>query len=1021
MFVVSRHTYQNAALVAFIREAVAHGRPWLVLYNEAQDVSLAKAHLDKLTRDVGQPPLARYWSPHDASVEAGTKPLRPLPLEGAPPLDALLCDAVLGADLRRRAREASLREAHEELRAVQAAAVAGAAEPARLRARLRDALFTTGAQAALHAVPADILVEAFREELDARSRLHRWVRTPFRGLATAVSAVGRRVRRSFTGEPQRDAADPHREADRVLRDGLARTLESLAPELAAWTGDATGRRLLERAVGEETQRALQAPGPLVVADAPKDRDALHAFCRELVRAELPGGFAEGALQTVATLVYSVPAGAAAVVTVASGGFGQDAAVWAGTLLSTPLMERFVDALGTGIRRNVSLAWAEQHGRTLAQALEARFFRPLLSHLDGQVQEASAMAARLQAAAEAIAQRGRPVRQDVPHLVELALGLPALAGEAQGLRHLARDAARMAELDSQPLRVALVGSTGAGKSTLLNALAGATLAEEGTERPTSREAVAYAPQGVGARPPPAAGGPRGALPGRRGRWLGRANSRGHAGLKQPRCQPRRGGLAGAGGGGRGGGGAAPGQRGRGPAQRGAPPLRQTAGPPPRPQPRRLTGARGARHTLRPGRAGGGGGLGRTGPTARLRGERRSGTRRPRRGGLAGAVGGPPPLRLGGGGQRRPRPKCRGASRAFSASAWPRASGPRRPWRAASTRRWRKGWPRAHQALLEDFRARLALASAQLLWRVRRAAAARLRGPAAWGLRLSALSGGSLLGGTLLARASLPAGLLVAASGAVLDEVQSRTRARATRARMAGGDEPLLEAQARAALASARTAAQASGVEPAAVGLPEAEAWAAQLEHVRAAAYRDVEGFGVELAVARWWRWARVLLWPLVQLPLLVLAGDVAFRTVRAYLFGPLLEGRFYVNAAGLGPPPRGRGRPPRQPLPRRSGRGRTPRRRAPLPGGPRGRGGLAAHHTSARPWPSHALPPRPWLKKAAGARPLAWAPRLRVRAAAQARGRPTFSAPCLGGVQPGALALHRFGGGGEAFGLRPAGR
>ena len=38
VFVVSRHTYQNAALVAFIREAVAHGRPWLVLYNEAQDV-----------------------------------------------------------------------------------------------------------------------------------------------------------------------------------------------------------------------------------------------------------------------------------------------------------------------------------------------------------------------------------------------------------------------------------------------------------------------------------------------------------------------------------------------------------------------------------------------------------------------------------------------------------------------------------------------------------------------------------------------------------------------------------------------------------------------------------------------------------------------------------------------------------------------------------------------------------------------------------------------------------------------
>ena len=401
VFVVSRHTYQNAALVDFIREAVAHGRPWLALYNEAPEKALARAHLDKLSKDVGQPPLARYWSPHDANVEAGTAPLRPEPLDGGPGLAALLSDRNQGAQLRRRARQASLRTALDELHSVHRAVLARATEPARLSARLRDALFTAGAQAALHAVPADILVEAFREELDARSRLHRWVRTPFRGLATAVSALGRRMRRSFTGAPADAPADPTHEADAVLRDGLGRTVESLAPELAAWTGDAAGRRLLETALGEETLRALRAPGLLVPADAPADREALHAFCRELVRKELPGGFAEGALQTVATLVYSVPAGAAAVVTVASGGFGQDAAVWAGTLLSTPLMERFVDTLGAGIRKNVSAAWAQQHGRTLAQALEARFFRPLLSHLDGQVAEASAMAARLQTAADAI--------------------------------------------------------------------------------------------------------------------------------------------------------------------------------------------------------------------------------------------------------------------------------------------------------------------------------------------------------------------------------------------------------------------------------------------------------------------------------------------------------------------------------------------------------------------------------------------------------------------------------------------
>jgi len=402
VFVVSRHTYQNAALVGFIREAVAHGRPWLVLYNEAPDAALARAHLEKLQQDVGQPPLARFFSPHDAAVEAGTAPLRPQALDGGPALGALLADPVLGTRLRQQARKASLQQARAELEDVRQAVLAGAAEPARLRSRLRDALFSTGAQAALHAVPADILVDAFREELDARSRLHRWVRTPFRGLATVVSAFGRRMRRSFTGDTGAAQLDPAREVDRQLRDGLGRLVESLAPELSAWKGDVTGRRLLQGALGEETLRALRSEGPLVVDDAPADRDALHAFCRQLVRQQLPGGLAEGALQTVATLVYSVPAGAAAVVTVAFGGIGQDAAVWAGTLLSTPLMERFVDALGTGIRRNVSLAWADGHGRTLAQALEDRFFRPLLAHLDAQVADATEKADRLARAAEAIA-------------------------------------------------------------------------------------------------------------------------------------------------------------------------------------------------------------------------------------------------------------------------------------------------------------------------------------------------------------------------------------------------------------------------------------------------------------------------------------------------------------------------------------------------------------------------------------------------------------------------------------------
>jgi energy-coupling factor transporter ATP-binding protein EcfA2 len=486
--------------------------------------------------------------------------------------------------------------------------------------------------------------------------------------------------------------------------------------------------------------------------------------------------------------------------------------------------------------------------------------------------------------------------DVPPLLETALGLPALAREAAPLRQLAADAARMAALGSRPLRVALLGSTGAGKSTLLNALAGASLAEEGADRPTSREAVAYAPEGVELDTLAAvvgrvvryrAGGP----------WAGQilidtpdlnsvASAHAEAALAVLAevdvavVVLHRGSVAEA----------RPNQALRPFARRRALLLVLNHADELGLQARATLAAQAAEVAVE----------------------------------ALGVAAAPPVFilsakeaRAGRGGEdfqalvRALRPLAdavvaegvRGRNTAgvyealharLSAGLEETAALEDAVERALET-----GLTSARAVLVEDFQARLATALPQLQALVRRAAAARLRGPAAWGLRLWGFGGTGLLGGTLLARANLPAGLLLAATGAVLDGVQSHTRARATRARMAGGEEPLLEAEARGALTAARTAASRLGVEPNALGLPEAEAWAAQLERVRAAAWRDVEAGGVEEAVGRWWRWARVLLFPLVQLPLLLLFADVAFRTVRGYFLGPLLETRFFVNASALG--------------------------------------------------------------------------------------------------------------------------
>jgi hypothetical protein len=401
VFVVSRHTYQNAALVDVVRQAVGRGRPWVVVYNEAPELETVRAHLEKLAADVGAPPFARYRSPHDPEVESGRHRLSIEPVDAGPGLAELLEDPERGAALRERARAAALRDAAAELRELGAQVLALAGEPERLRTRLRHGLAEVGARAALRAVPADVLLEAFRDELDARSPVNRWIRRPFRGLAAVLGAMGRKLRASFSPpNPEALEATAAAATDAALRDGVRQLVESLGPELSAWRGDAGTRDALAVALGLPTLAALQAPGPLVEdASLREDRAQLLARCRELVRAHLPGGFEEGAIQALATVVYSVPASAAAVVTVATGGIGHDAVVWVGTLLTTPLMERFVDLLGTGVRSEVVRTWSEQHGGSLGRELEARLFGPLLQRLDAQVAAARSASAAFSRAAE----------------------------------------------------------------------------------------------------------------------------------------------------------------------------------------------------------------------------------------------------------------------------------------------------------------------------------------------------------------------------------------------------------------------------------------------------------------------------------------------------------------------------------------------------------------------------------------------------------------------------------------------
>jgi energy-coupling factor transporter ATP-binding protein EcfA2 len=211
---------------------------------------------------------------------------------------------------------------------------------------------------------------------------------------------------------------------------------------------------------------------------------------------------------------------------------------------------------------------------------------------------------------------------------------------------------------------------------------------------------------------------------------------------------------------------------------------------------------------------------------------------------------------------------------------------------------RGFEGTRQAFIDDFEARLVSAKAQVSQEVRKRAAAYWWGPAAWWMRLSLWGAGGLGAAALVARTNLPAGLAVAAVSTVLDKIKEQTRATSADRRVVTSENPALIQAVRASVTSARAAAQQEGVDPQLVAIPTVDELLQGLREVREGAWAYVEQDAMERAVGRWWRWARFILLPVINLPLLVLLGHVAYNVVRAYLFGPYLEMEYFLNAAAL---------------------------------------------------------------------------------------------------------------------------
>lgn len=208
----------------------------------------------------------------------------------------------------------------------------------------------------------------------------------------------------------------------------------------------------------------------------------------------------------------------------------------------------------------------------------------------------------------------------------------------------------------------------------------------------------------------------------------------------------------------------------------------------------------------------------------------------------------------------------------------------------------GLAAARTALSEDFQARLEAAAAHLGHAVRNEAARRFWGPAGWWMRLS-LAGTSGMGAAaLLVRGNPLVAGGVAAGSSLLNRLQQHTLARGAQRRMEEGSsgEPSLRA-AQLALAGAQNDALQEGAD---AGLPEATAVAREFSNVRAVVWEVTSTLGLAEAVTRWWKVARFILLPVVNVPLLALFGHVAYVVVRGYLAGNYAGADFLLSAAAI---------------------------------------------------------------------------------------------------------------------------
>lgn len=376
--VVTRHSYQNKAVVTFLERWLQHGRPWMLVYNEASDAEVARSHVDKLAGDVGTRPLAAFWAPHSLDVQAGRSTLDPQALEpGGRSLRDTLFDVEAIAHVKRRAVDAAMARLDDSLRETQSALAGEALRASAVLQAAESRGVEAGMRIASAAMPARPFVDAFRAVLDRRSNpLSRSWRTTLRRLRLGIESIPAILRGGTSSPPPEQAAVTLGgiEREELLRawpvfwEDLVRDLGVEARHPARQGAVQEVAAMLDRDLADERRGAASTTALDSLAMRDDDVAEFQRACEQLVEKAIEDRGFDIDIQAAADLATLVPIALAAAVIVGTGGFGSDIAAAGGGVIGTVLFEKYAHVLGTGIMADARRRWTQVRGRQIAHVL-----------------------------------------------------------------------------------------------------------------------------------------------------------------------------------------------------------------------------------------------------------------------------------------------------------------------------------------------------------------------------------------------------------------------------------------------------------------------------------------------------------------------------------------------------------------------------------------------------------------------------------------------------------------------------